>query len=110
MYKRHITEQETTPYPLFHHGLPTLRQLRESYNLSYFEVAQAAKVHPRVVYWMEHGISVYPIEAVYILSSFSVRTNGRYTYTFDNVQGIRLKNLGPIHISRVMSKEYCNGK
>lgn len=84
-------------FSLFRHVLPTLRQLRESYNLSYFEVAQAAKVNPRVVYWMEHGISVYPIEAVYILSSFSVRTGGRHTYTFDNVQGIRLKYLGPTH-------------
>jgi len=96
MYKRHITEQQTMPFPLFRYGLPTLRQLRESYHLSYFEVAQAAKVHPRVVYWMEHGVRVYPIEAVYILSSFSVRTHGQYTYTFDNVRGIRLKNLGPV--------------
>ncbi len=109
MYKRPITEQDTIPFPLFRHNLPTLRQLRESYNLSYFEVAQAAKVHLRVVYWMEHGISVYPIEAVYILSSFSVRTNGQHSYTFDNVQGIRLKNLGPIRQPTPI-RRYSNGK
>ena len=69
--------------------LPTMRQLRERCGMSYFEVAHAARVRPRIVYWMEQGIAVQHIEAVYILSVFSQRLG--WVCTFENVRGIRVK-------------------
>ena len=92
MSPHHISEQKTMPIPLLRRNVLTLRQLRESYQLSYFQVAQAANVQPRVVYWMEHGIHVSLLDALSVLASFSLRTNWRHTYTFVNVQGIRLKS------------------
>ena len=89
MRKRHFTEVDTMPLPSIGHGLPTVQQLRESHNMSYFEVAQAAGVHPRVVYWLEHGIRVSLAEAISILAVFSRCSH--HPYTFHNVWGIRLK-------------------
>lgn len=68
---------------------PTMRQLRERCGMSYFEVAHAARVHPRTVYWMEQGITVQHIEAIYILSVFSQRLG--WACTFESVKGIRVK-------------------
>lgn len=93
MRKRHFTEVDTMPLPGIGHRLPTIQQLRESHNMSYFEVAQAAGVHPRVVYWVEHGIRISLAEAISILAVFS--RCSQHPYTFHNVWGIRLKRLSP---------------
>jgi DNA-binding XRE family transcriptional regulator len=88
-------EQDTMPIPIVHieraerPRLPTVQQVRELCRMSYFEAAQMAGVNPRIVYWMEKGISVYPLEAVKILRAFSY-VSGQ-SYTLNNVRGIRLK-------------------
>ncbi len=91
MRRAFIAAQDTMPLPSIHQHLPTLRQLREQYKMSYYEVAQAARVRPRVVYWMEHHVAVYPIEAVHILSVFSMRSGGKHAYGFHNVRGLCFK-------------------
>ncbi len=89
------SEQDTMPLPsikLVPIHLPTVREIRERCRMSYFEVAMAAGVNPRVVYWMEQGIAVSSQEARKILHVFSHLTGS--LYTFENVQGIRIKESG----------------
>src|SRR5689334_12692598 len=93
---RHFEEQETIPLPAlnFHH-LPTIRQLRETCGLSYFQLAYYAQVSPRVVYWMEQGISVTRLDACRILYALSCKT--AEVYTLANIQPVRIKtdNIPP---------------
>ena len=100
-------DEQTMPLPsIFSSTLrvrdhrPTLRQIRERCGLSYFDVAQAAGVRPRVVYWMEQGIAVNLLDALYILAVLTRRSG--WVWTFENVKGIRLKQ----HVSQVQSHRY----
>ena len=102
MHTQSISEQDTVPISISRRNMLSLRQLREHYHLSYFQVAQAAHVHPRVVYWMEHGVRVSLLDALAVLASFSIRTNWRHTYTFVNVQGVSGSN-------RLMLPRYTGG-
>ncbi len=79
------------PLPVIRRGYPTVRQVREQSGMSYFDVAAAAGVKLRVVYWMEHGIAVDPVDAVKILTVLSLRAGK--VYTLMNVQGIRVKEV-----------------
>ena len=90
---RRFEEQETIPLSAlnFHH-LPTIRELREICGLSYFQLAYYAQVPPRVVYWMEQGISVKRLDACRILYALSCKT--AEVYTLANVQPIRIKAEG----------------
>jgi len=90
MTKHRSAEQDTIPLAAinFHH-LPTIRELREACGLSYFQLAWYAQVRPRVVYWIEQGVSVNRLDACRILYALSCKTAEVYTLT--NIQPIRLK-------------------
>ncbi len=86
-------DQITMPFPLIRRFLPTPQQIREHFKLSYFELAREAGVNPSIVYWIENDIAVYPMEAQVVLSALSKHTHGKYTYTFNNVRGIRFQRV-----------------
>src|SRR6266568_8253355 len=83
-------EQDTVPLRCIDiHQLPTLRELRERCYWSYFELAAAARVQPRVVYWMEHGIAVSGRDAARILFVMSCRLG--QILSLSSVYGVRVK-------------------
>ena len=88
-----LRDEITMPFPLIRRLLPTPRQIREHFKLSYAEVARIAGVNPSIVYWVENDIAVYPREALAVLSALSKQTRGTYTYTFNNVRGIRFRRV-----------------
>ena len=94
-------DEITMPFPLIRRLLPTPRQIREHFKLSYFEVAREAGINPCLVYWMEHDIAVYPLEAQAILAALSKHTNGKYTYTFNNVRSIRFRRVHQHDATRI---------
>ena len=94
-------EQITMPFPLIRRLLPTPQQIREHFKLSYFEVAREAGVNPLIVYWIEHDIGVYPLEAQAVLAALSRHTNGKHTYTFDNVRSIRFRRVNRYDATRI---------
>jgi hypothetical protein len=94
-------DQITMPFPLIRRLLPTPQQIREHFKLSYFEVAREAGINPSIVYWIEHDIAVYPLEAQAVLSALSKHTHGKYTYTFNNVRGIRFRRVHHRNATRI---------
>ncbi len=83
-----IEDQNTIPMSRQKDTRPTFRQLRERYRLSYFEIAQQARVHVRAVYWMELG---YPTEfplALRILNVLSGRAER--IIRLEEMQGVRV--------------------
>ena len=95
-YRSRIEMERTQPLPLPSRKRTTLRQLRQMYQLSWSDIAQATGLRVHLVYWMEMGIAVTLSDILKVLRVFSQLA--RYQYRLADIQGLRLKD--PIDVFR----------
>ena len=95
-YRSSIEMERTQPLPLPFRHRTTLRQLRQKYQLSWSDIAQATGLRVHLVYWMEIGIAVTLPDILKVLRVFS--QFARYQYRLADIQGLRLKDPIDVYV------------